>query len=170
MKKPFTSISLSTGVILGLGDVLEQYIEKKSTKAPKPFELRRVLNMSAYGLTIYGPFCSLWYTKWLPSLAPLTPTPALKQLSLKILYDETLQSGFFYMSFLYTLTRLEGGSHQQGKDKVKRDFFRCYLADLAVWPWIQYVNFRYVPPHLQAIVVSTLTVFWGAYISYVQHS
>lgn len=89
-KNPFSSTSLTTGVILGLGDALEQYIEKKRNKVAKPFEIRRALNMGAYGLAIYGPFCSLWYTKWLPMLAPLTPTPALKQLSVKILYDETL--------------------------------------------------------------------------------
>jgi len=129
-RKPLLSISLSTGVILGLGDCLEQAIQGK------PYSFKRTLSMSLYGAVIYGPFCSFWYNDWLPKLAPLTAMPAFKQLGLKIFYDETLQSSFFYVSFLYSMTRLEGGSNSQAVEKVKKDFMRCYLADLAVWPWI----------------------------------
>lgn len=92
-KHPLQSISLTTGVILGLGDLLEQSIENRGNQS-KSIDIRRALSMSTYGLVIYGPFCSLWYNSWLPKLVPITLTgatqhPAFKQLSLKILYDET---------------------------------------------------------------------------------
>ena len=104
--------------------------------------------MGLFGLAMYGPFCCYWYTKWLPKLAPLSSKPTLKELGLKIFFDETLESSAFYISFLYTMTRLEGGSHDDGTFKIKRDFLRCYLADLSIWPIIQFANFKFAAPHL----------------------
>lgn len=93
--------------------------------------------MGFYGLAIYGPSCSLWYNKWLPKLVPMDEkNPSKKALGLKILYDEIVQGSFFYLTLLYTLTRFSGGTHDQGVEKVNKDFLRCYLADLAVWPWV----------------------------------
>lgn len=53
------------------------------------------------------------YLKWLPSMVhfPKNAVPGGKKLFYKIFLDETLGSWFYYITFLYGMTRLEGGSH-----------------------------------------------------------
>lgn len=95
-RNPLLSISLTTGVVLTLGDILEQYIASKRNsieeegkkKLKWTIDMERALKMGLYGLAVYGPFASFWYTRWLPRLAPLTVNPTMKALGMKIFYDE----------------------------------------------------------------------------------
>lgn len=121
-----------------------------SKKITVSYDFYRTLNMAKYGWFVFGPFCYCWYTKWLPSFVhfPQGVVPAGKKLFFKIFLDETLGSWFYILTFLYTMTRLEGGNHESGMKKVKKDFLLCYEGDLCVWPIVQYLNFKYVPNHL----------------------
>lgn len=71
------SISVTTGIVLGLGDVLEQCISNRM-KEKWEIDVPRALKMGLYGLTVYGPFSSFWYTRWLPKLAPLCANPTTR--------------------------------------------------------------------------------------------
>ena len=177
-RQPFKSITISSGFILGAGDLLMQIIEKYQNKQqiskgekvePFKFTFRRTLNMAMYGWAVFGPFCYLWYVKFLPWAVPMKAKPEFIPVTKKVLLDETLMSWTFYLSFLYGMKRIEGASHQEGVDKVKKDFMRVWVTDLMVWPWIQYANFWLVPIHMQAFVVNAGTVIWSAYLSMVSN-
>jgi len=75
---PARSIIVSTGLILGTGDLVTQTIERR--KAPKsentdispPYNKSRAFHMALYGFAFLGPFSYYWYLKLLPRLAPVT--------------------------------------------------------------------------------------------------
>ncbi len=172
-KHPFKTISISTSVILGTGDLLMQFLEKlrlsKEEKKQWKIDFKRMFIMGEYGLT-FGVFCYFWYTKWLPKLVYARHQTKTVEAIKKVFLDETLQSWYYYITFLYFMTRLSGGSHQEGLAKIKKDFWRIYFTDLKFWPIIQFGNFYLVPNHMQAFVVSVVSVFWAAYLSYVQNN
>lgn len=196
-RSPLIAVPVSTGIILGAGDVLcqgaeqlhpvkrnvstqmgskvaREVVEPPATTrttdnlVPFRYDAARMLRMAFYGWFCFGPFCALWYTRWLPRLVPMKE-PALKLVLLKVALDETLQSWFFYTSFLYTMTRLEGSNHEDALAKLRKDFWKLYSTDLMLWPWVQFINFWWVPPHLQSLVVSSVSVLWGAFLSSVQN-
>jgi len=106
--------------------------------------------MAAYGWIAFGTFSYYWYCKWLPWLVPVAPgaAPTLKQVGLKVFYDETLQSWYYYASFLPIMTVFEGGTLEDAKVKLKKDFLTLYYTDLMFWPFVQFLNFKLVPNHL----------------------
>lgn len=180
-KNPLIAIPISTGVILGSGDILCQFLEHHhadgqaqndsivNKRKVRPYDLWRCTRMGAYGTFFLGPVCALWYTLWLPACVPMRG-PSLLPVVKKVFLDETLASWFYYLSFLYGMTLLEGKSHIDGVRKLKKDFWTCYKTDLMVWPFVQFGNFWFVPTHLQALVVSMVSVFWGCFLSSVQNN
>ena len=57
-------------------------------------------------------------------------------------------------SFFSYMTIVQGGSWQDVKDKLQRDFWSAYLAELAVWPAFQTFNFSKVPVRHQLLMVN----------------
>mmetsp|Transcript_102580 Transcript_102580/g.285834 ORF Transcript_102580/g.285834 Transcript_102580/m.285834 type:complete len:184 (+) Transcript_102580:71-622(+) len=169
MRRPYVSATVSTGFILGSGDVMMQRIE--TTRRPEQqFDVPRAFRMSFYGWAVLGPGLAIWYNRCLPRLVVLPGgVESLQTVLRKVLYDQGLQAPIFYVVFLYVMTRLEWKSHSDGVEKVKKDFWTCYLVELQFWPGIQVVNFWFVPAQMQTVVVSTLLVFWSAFLSWVQN-
>jgi len=50
--------------------------------------------------------------------------------------------------------------------KLKADWFPTVVANYAVWVPCQFVNFRFVPPHLQVLWANCVGFFWNIYLSY----
>lgn len=180
-QRPLAAIPVSTGCILGVGDGLCQQLERAGYLKPKVksqasqlpgeqpwWDLKRTARTVVYGWLWIGPSCALWYTWCLPRLVPMHK-PTIRLVLAKVILDETLLSWWSYCSFLYGMTRLEGEDHQSGVDKVQKDFWKIYKADLMVWPWVQFANFWWVSPHLQSLVVSSCSIVWGCYLSSVQN-
>ena len=170
-RKPRPTTIISTGIILGTGDILMQAFEQRKTIKKFKYEPKRTACMAAYGSIVFGTFSYYWYCKWLPQMVPVgaAAIPTLKQTCAKVALDETLQSWFAIGTFLPIMTLLEGGSMLEAQSKLKKDFWTIYKTDLMFWPFVQFLNFKFVPNHYQALVVSTISVFWGAFLSYVQH-
>ena len=166
-ERPFLCTITSLGTIMGLGDVLMQKIEQLQNRE-QLFSKSRAFFMTIFGSFIYGPFAAVWYVKFLPAVAPMPPgQPSLAQVTKKVVLDETIESWYAHITFLYGMTMLEGGTRQEATAKLKKDFWRIYKADLMVWPFVQFANFYFIPIHLQAVLASVVSVFWAAYLSYV---
>ena len=57
-------------------------------------------------------------------------------------------------------------THNNAWQHLKTHFAEVYMTDCLIWPLIQTINFSYVPAHLQTPVVSLVSVFWAAYLSF----
>ncbi len=51
--------------------------------------------------------------------------------------------------------------------KWDSDLKNVLVANWAIWPALQYVNFRFVPPRLHVPVINVAVVFWSAYLAVV---
>ena len=69
------------------------------------------------------------------------------------------------------MTMFDHGGHSEAHTEawanMYNNFWPVYKMDLMIWPFIQLINFAFVPPHLQASVVALCSVGWGGYLSWV---
>ncbi len=107
--------------------------------------------MMSYGV-VSGCMIGVWYNRILPRLAPinfeLNKKQVLKQLSIKVLYDETIMSWSLWTVYLLYCTFLDTFSVEKAILKWKKDFLTLYISDLCYWPIIVTSVFYYSPIHL----------------------
>lgn len=65
--------------------------------------------------------------------------------------------------FLSSMAYLEGASVKQ---RLADAYLPGYQKNLMVWPWVQFVNFKYVPMEMRVLVVNVVSLGWNCYLSY----
>ena len=112
-RKPMKSSIISTGMIMGIGDMITQYLEHIFRKDNQRFkvDIKRLIIISGYGFILSGPLSGWWYNTFLPKIAPinfkLQKKQLVKQLILKVFYDETIFSFITIYSFIFYSTFLD---------------------------------------------------------------
>lgn len=124
------------------------------------FNFYYFLNKILYFLQ--GPTVRIWYGVLNRHVGAQGKTVAMK----KVLLDQCI----FAPSFLYILLCLVGATQGKSwkviKGDVERNYFDVLKANYYIWPWVQLVNFYYVPLHYQVLVVQSVALFWNTYISW----
>lgn len=91
------------------------------------------------------------------------------KVSSKVLADQFIFSPAYLGVFFYTTGMMRGQSWDECTAHLKEVFWPSLLADFAVWPAAQVINFAFVPVPLQPIYVNVLNVFWNAFLSFMAH-
>lgn len=58
---------------------------------------------------------------------------------------------------------LEGSSV---RDRLNSAYAPGLTKNFMIWPWVQFVNFKYVPADLRVLVVNVISLGWNCYLSY----
>lgn len=58
---------------------------------------------------------------------------------------------------------LEGSSV---RDRLAQAYVPGLTKNFMVWPWVQFVNFKYVPADLRVLVVNVISLGWNCYLSF----
>jgi protein Mpv17 len=58
---------------------------------------------------------------------------------------------------------LEGSSV---RDRLSSAYVPGLTKNFMVWPWVQFVNFKYVPADLRVLVVNVISLGWNCYLSF----
>lgn len=157
--------TVSSGVFLTIGDVIQQNIEKHDASNKKStMDYERIGRMGIVGLA-QGPVNHWWYT-WLDRVLP---GKSLVVIGKKILADQVIASPFFSSTFFVGVGLLEGYSTAEAWQEYKDKFLMVYLIDCAVWPPSQLINFLFVPAVYRVLYISILTVAWNVFMSYAKH-
>ena len=64
-----------------------------------------------------------------------------------------------------SVTLLKGQSLRDAKTKVKTDLPRTYIAGACYWPFVSFINFRFVPLDYRPFLASVAGAIWNIYIS-----
>jgi hypothetical protein len=157
--------AISSGVELeDLNEKPAETTPARIPRGPQPFDFERLTRFMTYPF-IMGPVQFLWFgrlTKWFPITSMTNGNvQALKRVALDQLIFCPVGLGCFFTFMTVT----EGG----GKKEVVKKFQDIYLptlrANYILWPAVQIVNFRLMPLQFQIPFVSTVGIFWTAYLS-----
>ncbi len=152
-----------SGTLFAAGDGIMQGIEKYQDKDKKlSYDWARTLRMAAFGTFIFGPAGNVWYKFLQDRITHPNPT---RRAFTKMLLDEVIFAPADITTFFITMTLLKGNSFESGVEKVKRDFWTTYKADLMLWPAVQFLNFKYVPMIHRMLFINVVNIAWNTYLS-----
>jgi len=157
-----------TGTLFLLGDLMSQGVEirmKRKIKEIQPYDPVRTFRRTVFGAFIATPLRDLWFVRILPRIYPgRDPKTIVK----KILLDQAVNAPTFITTFFFCSTLLEGGTIRESKKRVSEKLFPTLLVNWRVWPFAQAINFIFVPVPLQPHFANFVSMFWSAYLSYLQ--
>ncbi|XP_038067881.1 mpv17-like protein 2 isoform X2 [Patiria miniata] len=185
--------TVSSGVLLSLGDILQQFNERRIARkklllkvnaasasgtvdhihvgeddvrgAVPAFNWIRTGRMLTIGILL-GPLNHYWYL----ALDKFLPGVKARTVAKKILLDELIASPVMTSTFFVGMGLLEGKTLAESVDVLKKKFLTVYMVDILVWPPIQAINFFLVPPQLRVIYVNVFILLWDVFLSFMNHS
>ncbi|CAK1604318.1 unnamed protein product [Parnassius mnemosyne] len=155
---------ISSGVFLGLGDLVQQEIEYQSKLLKERYDWTRTGRMFLIG-TLLGPIHHYYYIY----LDKVLPGIDVKTITKKIALDQVIASPVFIVLFFYGMGILENKTREQNVQDVKRKFLPTFVGDCLFWPPVQYFNFYYLPNQYRVFYGNVATMVINVFYSYIQH-
>lgn len=166
-KHLFATNVVTCGGLLGVGDACVQgmniFVQKGKDKQVE-YDFKRTGRMVVIGLAL-GPFNHFWYSL----LDKTVKGGGLQVVLKKIALDQAFAGPFFCTLFLTGTSLMEGQGLEGAKSEWKEKFLPIYMVDWCFWPMAQYVNFRFLPTQYRVAYVSTATLIWNSFLSYMKH-
>eukprot|EP00271_Cylindrocystis_brebissonii_P004187 TRINITY_DN15757_c0_g1_i1.p1 TRINITY_DN15757_c0_g1~~TRINITY_DN15757_c0_g1_i1.p1 ORF type:complete len:410 (-),score=23.71 TRINITY_DN15757_c0_g1_i1:1055-2284(-) len=161
-KYPYVTKGVTAALLNAMADLICQlFVEKTGT-----IDVKRLLNFASMGLFIVGPSLHIWYGLLLPRMITLKGSQGTIG---RLLLDQVLFAPGSIVVFLAIVMGLEGRPLTELQPKLEQVLLPTIFAQWKLWIPVQFVNFRFVPPHLQAATVSTVGLIWTVYMSLVSH-
>jgi len=165
-KNPVVTKALTAAFTSVVSDVLAQYL----TGTPlSNLNYTSIRNQLLIGLFIRGPFVHYWFLVMEEIFARLgygskkaaNSTPVVLG---KVFLDQTTFSPAYNLFYFYVIGLMEGRSLQFIHDKISREFLLVMMMNYRVWPLVNVLNFKYVPPNLRVLFGNIVGIFWTAYV------
>ncbi|PVI00774.1 sym-1 [Periconia macrospinosa] len=156
---PTLTQAVATTVLFGTGDILaQQFVEKKGLRN---HEFARTGRMAFYGGAIWRPVASRWF-KFLQTRIVFQNKNV--EMVTRVAIDQTTFAPMSLCVFLSSMSIMEGSNP---KEKLEKSYFTALKRNWTVWPFVQLVNFRWVPLDHRIIVVQVVSLGWNCYLSYI---
>ncbi|KAF2798403.1 hypothetical protein K505DRAFT_321860 [Melanomma pulvis-pyrius CBS 109.77] len=155
---PLLTQSVTTAVLFATGDVMaQQGVEKVGLEK---HNLARTGRMAAYGGAVFGPAATKWYG-FLASRINLSSKNGT--IAARVACDQFVFAPVNMTVFLSSMAYLEGSSPTE---RLKKAWVPGMTNNFLLWPWVQGVNFKYVPLEHRVLVVNFVALGWNCYLSY----
>jgi len=141
----------------------EDYLTPASKRGPPPFDFERLTRFMAYGF-IMAPIQHRWFG-WLSRLFPIGGGRSTTNAMRRVAFDQFLFAPCGLAFFFTFMTVAEGGGRKAVGKKFQDVYLPALKANFIVWPAVQMLNFRVIPIQFQIPFVSTIGIFWTAYLS-----
>ncbi|KAK9803230.1 hypothetical protein WJX73_007509 [Symbiochloris irregularis] len=161
--RPFTTQSLTSGVLWGVGDIISQRVDGDDR-----LDLPRTAWTAFFGAALIGPAGHAWYQALDRVVGGRFTRGTMTFIVAKVAADELTFGPLHVASFFSFMTLAQGGTLQDVREKLRRDFVSAYVAELAVWPAFQAVNFSKVPVRHQLLMVNLASLADATFLCWVK--
>lgn len=76
----------------------------------------------------------------------------------------------FNLLYFYAIGFLENRSSDSIRESIAKDFLPIMILNYKVWPLINIINFKFMPPHLRVLFGNVISIFWTAAVIYFTQS
>ncbi|KAK4437999.1 hypothetical protein Salat_0134000 [Sesamum alatum] len=157
--RPISTKSITAALIYTAADVSSQTIVGESSEHYDPI---RTLRMAGYGMLILGPSVHYWYN----FMSRISPKRDLLSTLKKMALGQTLYGPTMTVVFFSVNAALQGESGSQIIARLKRDLLPTMINGILYWPVCDFVTFKFIPVHLQPLVINSFSYLWTVYITY----
>lgn len=168
-------------VLLASGDIIAQNIEC-SNHPNRSFDYKRLTITSLIGFSFLGPMLHFWY-RFLVNLlgSARTTQTAIRMLVL----DQLCAAPFFIYSFVFLSSFLKAVPTppssplpsvsdiphymQSSLRHTSKVFPTILMTNYMVWPFANFISFRFVPEQYRVLYNAVLGVFWNTFLCLSTH-
>lgn len=159
-KNPLVTKAITSGLLNGVGDAIAQL-----SFSDEDFNWKRFAIFQLLGFVLIGPALHVWYG----ALARMFSAPGTSSALGRLAMDQILFAPFFLGSIISSIMVLEGHASEVPA-KLKGDLFTIVKSNWVLWVPFQFINFRFVPQHLQVLASNCVALGWNTYMSWASHS
>lgn len=160
-REPLRTKAVTAGVLSAVSDLLAQRLSAPEASKAR-IDWSSVAKQVAVGLALRGPVGHYWFA-FLDRAFARWDQAALSTAVAKVLVDQAVMSPLFNWLYFYVMGALDGRTLDQVAAKVRTDFRPLMIANYRVWPLVNLVNFKLVPPQLRVLFGNLVGVLWTAY-------
>jgi len=172
LKRYPAATKITSGAILvGLGDGIAQGVIEKSNH----WDHERTLRFAGIAFFVITPMTRTWVDLILPKLVPPIAKNASKNSSTVIAVKKVVLDMLIFGPPVST-TMVGLNMYLSMKpdwsvfvDKMCNEQPGIIASAWCYWGPMQFINFRFIPPHLQASYIQVAALFWNTYLSYRAH-
>jgi protein Mpv17 len=180
-KAPLTTSGLSALALWGAGDLMAQALEQyylqpaklkeleSQEKASFSLESSRLAGCMTHGFFLGGVGGYLWYgwmDKFVTGTVKAIPG-SNKFIAAKLLMEICVWHPVGLLGYWGIVGKFEGHSNAQIGAELRESFLPTLAGDASLWTPIDILNFRYVPVHLQALVINAGGLVEAVALSYI---
>ncbi|KAK8132433.1 Sym-1 [Apiospora kogelbergensis] len=156
--RPLLTQSITTAVLFATGDITaQQLVDKKGIDG---HDFARTGRMALYGGAVFGPSATTWFGFLQRNV--VVRNSANATIAARVACDQLLFAPTFIGLFLSSMAVMEGGSP---KDKLEKSYLPALQANYMLWPFVQLVNFKFVPLHHRVLFVNIISIGWNCFLS-----
>lgn len=85
---------------------------------------------------------------------------------IKVGLDQFVFAPIFLAILVAAISYLQDQNVQLIEHKLKTQYKDILISNYYVWPWVQIVNFRWIPLNYQVLVTQTVALLWNIYVSW----
>ncbi|KAB5567010.1 hypothetical protein GE09DRAFT_754357 [Coniochaeta sp. 2T2.1] len=156
--RPLLTQSITTSILFAVGDITAQQLVEK--RGFEKHDLARTGRMALYGGAVFGPAATTWFRLLQRHVNLSTPN---RTILARVALDQGVFAPTFICIFLSSMATLEGGSP---REKLEKSYVPALTTNYMIWPFVQLVNFRFVPLHHRVLFVNLISIGWNCYLSY----
>lgn len=88
----------------------------------------------------------------------------------KVFVDQFIFAPAFLFFILVAVGTMQGKSWDLVEKDIQKNYLDVLKTNYYIWPWVQLVNFYYVPLQYQVLLVQSVALFWNTYLSWKTNS
>mmetsp|Transcript_32538 Transcript_32538/g.59058 ORF Transcript_32538/g.59058 Transcript_32538/m.59058 type:complete len:187 (-) Transcript_32538:766-1326(-) len=158
---PVTKAALTSCTVMAAGDAVCQSIQDRFDH--DGLHWQRIANFGIVGLTLHGPMF-FWGYNFLDKIIGSQKTLALSVKKAAVNHFTFFPS---YVIFFFTyMGLLEGKDLEPSYEKAKAMLQKTWLAGTLIWPAVNTISFKFVPPQYRILYINTVGLCWNVFMSY----
>jgi protein Mpv17 len=113
---------------------------------------------------VFGPVATNWF-KFLQNRVVLRNKNL--EIAARVAADQLLFAPTNLFVFLSSMAIMEGSNPSE---KLEKSYITALTKNWMVWPFVQLVNFKFVPLEHRVLLVNVISLGWNCYLSYINSS
>lgn len=158
-ERPFITNVLTTCTFMTVGDLNSQWILQQRDQ----IDLKQTMRFAIAGFIFVGPVvrgCLVMIDKI------FGPTKSVAVLGKKLILDQGICAPCFLAGNITILTLLKTHSIDESKNELQKSYFNLLKLNYSFWPFVQVINFYFVPLTYRVLFGSSAALAWNTIFSY----